>query len=235
MALGIYKPGQGYWMRVLTAAVVGAIFLALAMWTSQQVANFIVGLPYSSYSVALRPSGNDAANAASALAPGTRVTTLGDIGNALEAPVVGTAIVESYDAENRIVVLNNTTFDASTAGSIRQVRVDSSGDAPYIAQTVDTPVGRRPVEPVLVQSIVASVIVLIGAAVVYWFCALRPSSVDFLINTDMEMKKVNWSTRKDITGSTWVVISFAVIIAAFIFFADFVMQALFRSIGVLQG
>lgn len=32
MALGIYKPGQGYWVRVLSAVGLGALILATAAW-----------------------------------------------------------------------------------------------------------------------------------------------------------------------------------------------------------
>ena len=41
----------------------------------------------------------------------------------------------------------------------------------------------------------------------------KPTNVDFLIATDSEMKKVNWTSRKELIGSTKVVIVFMFLIA----------------------
>ena len=41
----------------------------------------------------------------------------------------------------------------------------------------------------------------------------KPTNVDFLIATDSEMKKVNWTSRKELIGSTKVVIIFMFLIA----------------------
>jgi preprotein translocase SecE subunit len=232
MALGIYKPGQGYWMRVLTAAVVGTVFLALAMWAASQAERIVAALPVSTYAVGVRATATGTPPAS-----GTRVTILGQPQSSAPAPVIGTAVVNAYDPDNRLFTLkgvevSNTNYQATDASRI--VVESAAGSAPtYAADVIDTR-ARPPVEPVLVQGIVASIILILGAIVTYWFCAIRPRSVDFLINTDMEMKKVNWSTRKDIIGSTWVVIGSSFIIAAFIFIADFLMQFVFKSIGVLQ-
>lgn len=234
MALGLYKPGQGYWMRVVTATMVGTLFLAMAMWIAGQAKAFVATLPSSSYSVIM---GSNATGTPPA--PGTRVTLLGAAQQAnLEAPVIGSAVVDSYDADNRRLVIKSPDITNSnyTVGSITDIRVDSDTGKPptYVGHATDAPRGQAVVEPVLVQGIAAAVILVFGAIVTYWFCAIRPKTVDFLINTDMEMKKVNWSTRKDIIGSTWVVIGSSFLIAAFIFSADFIMQWFFKTIGVLH-
>jgi preprotein translocase subunit SecE len=52
----------------------------------------------------------------------------------------------------------------------------------------------------------------------------KPSMADFLIASEGEMKKVNWSTRQEITVSTIVVISVVVLLAALLGVADFVLQ-----------
>src|SRR3712207_7866772 len=41
----------------------------------------------------------------------------------------------------------------------------------------------------------------------------KPANVDFLIATDSEMKKVNWTSRRELIGSTKVVIVFMFLIA----------------------
>ena len=59
--------------------------------------------------------------------------------------------------------------------------------------------------------------------------------MDFLIATEGEMKKVNWSSRKEIRGSTIVVIGLTIIIAVIISVMDFLIYApLLRFMNVLE-
>jgi preprotein translocase SecE subunit len=67
-----------------------------------------------------------------------------------------------------------------------------------------------------------------------WRAMNKPSNVDFLIATDSEMKKVNWTSRKDLIGSTKVVIVFMFLIAAILFIVDIVFSYFFFLIGVLK-
>jgi preprotein translocase SecE subunit len=62
----------------------------------------------------------------------------------------------------------------------------------------------------------------------------KPTSVDFLIATDSEMKKVNWATTKDLMGSTKVVIGFVVVMAVMLLAYDLFFQLLFYLVGVLK-
>src|SRR5690606_22410472 len=80
-----------------------------------------------------------------------------------------------------------------------------------------------------------SLLVIIGTAVIYWFVGVNPSSAEFLIATDGEMKKVNWSTRRDIINSTGVVILWSVLLAAGLWVVDFLLSQFFTLIGVLQS
>lgn len=57
---------------------------------------------------------------------------------------------------------------------------------------------------------------------------------DFMIATEGEMKKVNWSTKKEIVGSTVVVIVFTAFLAVLLFVVDLLFQFIFRSINVLK-
>lgn len=58
---------------------------------------------------------------------------------------------------------------------------------------------------------------------------------DFMIATEGEMKKVSWSSKEEVIGSTKVVIMFTFMLALFLFVVDVVFQYMFRSIGVLKG
>lgn len=79
--------------------------------------------------------------------------------------------------------------------------------------------------------VVALTVVL---AVVAWRVINRPDHAEFLIATDSEMKKVNWTSRKALWGSTKVVIFFMLAIAGILFLVDLVFHWLFFLIDVLK-
>ena len=54
----------------------------------------------------------------------------------------------------------------------------------------------------------------------------KPKNVDFLVATDSEMKKVNWTSRKELIGSTEIVIIFMFLIAFFLFAVDWIFGTL---------
>ena len=60
----------------------------------------------------------------------------------------------------------------------------------------------------------------------------RPA--DFMIATEGEMKKVSWSSKKEIVGSTKVVIVTLLIMGAILFFVDLAFRAFFKFINVQQ-
>ena len=57
---------------------------------------------------------------------------------------------------------------------------------------------------------------------------------DFMIATEGEMKKVSWSSKKEIVGSTKVVIVTLLIMGAILFFVDLAFRAFFKFINVQQ-
>ena len=67
-----------------------------------------------------------------------------------------------------------------------------------------------------------------------WRLMNKPTNVDFLIATDSEMKKVNWTTRKELVGSTKVVIFFVILIGIILFGLDVVFGYFFQLIKVLE-
>ena len=86
------------------------------------------------------------------------------------------------------------------------------------------------VGPYMRYGIPSMVVVLIGL-VSFWMVN-RPRSADFLIATEGEMKKVAWSGKKEVIGSTKVVIVTTVMIALLLFGVDILFGALFRILGV---
>ena len=87
---------------------------------------------------------------------------------------------------------------------------------------------------VYVGSAAALLFVIVFGWVTYWLIGTRRKSVDFLIATEGEMKKVNWSTRREIAGSTVVVILFAALITLFCWAFDKVFFFFFVWIRVLD-
>ena len=85
--------------------------------------------------------------------------------------------------------------------------------------------------------VAGGICLIVGAivgAIIYYYVFLKPSSGDFLIATEGEMKKVNWSTRREIVGSTGVVIFLMFVATVFIFIIDQILVLIFTSIGVLE-
>ena len=60
----------------------------------------------------------------------------------------------------------------------------------------------------------------------------RPKTADFLIATEGEMKKVSWSNRKEVIGSTKVVIITTFVLGVVLFGVDLAFVLLFKLIGV---
>jgi preprotein translocase SecE subunit len=68
-----------------------------------------------------------------------------------------------------------------------------------------------------------------------WWAMNKPRNADFLIATDSEMKKVNWTSRKELFGSTKVVILFMFLIAFLLFAIDVLFGYFFYFINVLKS
>jgi|GEM_PF-472372 preprotein translocase subunit SecE len=71
------------------------------------------------------------------------------------------------------------------------------------------------------------IVVMAGLLLLCWWVMNAPGNADFLIATDSELKKVNWTKPADLMGSTKVVILFMLLIALFLFVCDYVLQFIF--------
>lgn len=86
---------------------------------------------------------------------------------------------------------------------------------------------------VLVQFLVPSIVV-VAASFVIFLVVNRPSTADFLIETEGEMKKVAWSSKREIIGSTKVVVFTTFVLAAMLYVVDLIFLNFFKWIGVLR-
>ena len=76
--------------------------------------------------------------------------------------------------------------------------------------------------------------IIAGLSLLAWWIMNKASNVEFLIATDSEMKKVNWTSRRELMGSTKVVIFFMFMIALILFVIDLIFHAIFWWMGVLK-
>jgi len=79
---------------------------------------------------------------------------------------------------------------------------------------------------------VPSLIVAAIGLVTLWLTN-RPKTADFLIATEGEMKKVSWSSKKEVIGSTKVVVITTFVLAVILFAVDLVFALLFKSMKIL--
>lgn len=228
MALGIYKPGQGYWVRVMTATLIGLATLAVAGWGWGQTKALVSQLPKVGYALNFKTITADVAG-------GTNVALLGPADAEGKQEEIGTATL----------VTPIKTGGINQPGEIRSMAMKEGKDASATTALRDITSGAKvaeiasknpiaPIEEALASTIIASVVIVFGTILAYWLVAMRTGTVDFLIATDFEMKRVNWSTRREVYGSTIVVIATCLILAATLFFFDFSMKQFFQTINLLQ-
>lgn len=86
----------------------------------------------------------------------------------------------------------------------------------------------------IAQTVTTITILLVSGVLIFWVMN-KPAIVDFLIATDSEMRKVNWPTRKEITGSTWVVIIGMLLLAVILWVIDIAFLKFFQSINIIVG
>lgn len=232
MALGIYKQGQGYWIRVMTALFVGVLILAGAGWGWNQAG--AVRLPSKSWTFSLI----DTQVTGDTVGVGETVVMMGYVGASEEVQEIGRGTVESFAADrgstSTLVVVN---FDSDKtreiAGDAEEVVVETL-DATLMTADVRSALS-TPIYPVqYLQTAVAGGMLLIGSILLYWYVGTARRPVEFLIASDGEMKKVNWTSYREVKGSTIVVIVATFLIAGLLYLVDMGFSYLFSAIGVLE-
>jgi len=74
------------------------------------------------------------------------------------------------------------------------------------------------------------VVLLVGLLWLVRRYMTKPRTVDMLIETELEMKKVSWPTLDESLNATWVVVLVTVLLTGALFFFDFALGWLFRMI-----
>src|SRR5262245_7296240 len=124
MNVGIYKPGQGYWVRVLTATLIGVLTLAAAGWVFSQMGLVAEKLPRTVWVLKLN------AGLPTPPAEGESVTLMSKATTDSPSKDVGTASVRAYSEGGRELRVNNVVMnagytDAGVAGAVKVGSVNS--------------------------------------------------------------------------------------------------------------
>jgi preprotein translocase SecE subunit len=232
MSYGVYKSGQGYWVRVMTAVMAGLLILGASAWAWDQLENLSEALPKPSARLNLQvPVEGGAASA-----PGQAVTLLGDLDERGVPMPIATAVLKKVEAAGNApwVMIEKISYTgARDLISVKSV-APAAGGAALSARLAGVPQPEHMVNPTYLQGAGVGLVMLLGSAITWWFVGARPRTVDFLIATDGEMKKVNWSTRKDVMASTWVVVMWSVLLATGLYMIDLSFASFFKLINLLK-
>ena len=80
-----------------------------------------------------------------------------------------------------------------------------------------------------VQTFVPAGVCVAFGLLLYWLTN-NPKVADFLIAAEGEVKKVSWSSRKEIVTSTLIVICVVIFMAVMLYAADFIFKLLFLEV-----
>jgi len=89
-------------------------------------------------------------------------------------------------------------------------------------------------DQLVVNTLVPVAVLVVVTYLIYYFVGRHVGAVNFLIQTEAEMKKVNWSSRKEVIGATKVVIVTLLALGIILFVVDLFFMFFFSSIGVLK-
>ncbi|MCG3121701.1 MAG: Protein translocase subunit SecE [Phycisphaerales bacterium] len=219
---------------MLTGCLMGVMLLSAAVWAYQELSAVSIPIKEWNVTIVAAPTADQPAAAPlkagdtiDLFAPGPTAEQTGP--KVLSSQVVA---VQATPGQNSSVV---TLRDIQAADESATPARDQIAVAGPFQGMVTMAQGVRYFELLYLQSAVVGLILVTGAIFIYWLTGVRRNSVEFLIATDGEMKKVNWSTRKEVLGSTWVVIGACALIAAFLFVIDVSFGAFFKFIGLLTN
>jgi preprotein translocase SecE subunit len=217
---------------MMTTVALGVLFLGTAAWAWKSLE--AIRPPTPTWDVAVESM---TAGTALTVKVGDRATLVDGRGSPPEQVGVATVTaVEPREVGRAVVTIGeielSTRADGKSAEILTATLLNVSGAAPM---QIEQAVGVPAFQIVFVQAAVATVIVLVGGFLTYFYVGRHQNAVEFLIATDGEMRKVNWSTKKIVLDSTYVVIAAAILIAGFIFAWDIVISNLFRFIDVMRA
>lgn len=80
-----------------------------------------------------------------------------------------------------------------------------------------------------IETMVPAGLFVVLALLIFWLVN-KPSIADFMVAAESEMKKVSWSSRKEIVVSTGIVIVLVILLASFLGATDLSFQVFFDKL-----
>jgi len=207
--LGIYKFGQGYWVRMLTASCIFLLSVAAGAWVWSVLA--VIRPPMVGYNIVVNDLvGTPKDGEAMTIVSGDKKDTSGE-------PLVlaKTSVGHASTGQSGKTIIRIASAEGIDAVSLRGATLSGAGSPASFVGRAGSAEGIAKFEVKWIQTSAAVVVIVLGLGLAYWFTGQRAGSVDFLVSTDGEMKKVNWSTRKAVIDSTMMVVGACFLIAGF--------------------
>jgi len=241
MANLIYKSGQGYWTRLLTAIGAGILVIWGASWLSteleglgssvtvinreaQQASRHIAAWGGArGYPIANIGPIASVSQKAGATPAETEFVLTDDYGQSYSLKPAQLAEAVNFPIAN--VTLNQSDLISRTPDS---VTMDATGSL-----AIRLPATFAHTNKLYIRAVTVAVVIIGFGLLVFWLLN-KPRIVDFMIATESEMRKVNWPTRREVVGMTIVVISGTLIMALMLFTFDLFFSYFFQEIGILQ-
>lgn len=85
------------------------------------------------------------------------------------------------------------------------------------------------------KTLVPVAVLVVAAYFIFYLVGRHRGIVDFMIATEGEMKKVNWSSRREVWGATKVVIITVLSLGLLLAVVDAFFMLVFGSMGVLKN
>lgn len=229
MAFAIYKSGQGYWTRMLTAIGTGIVVMSAVgwLWAELDSGPFAVE---KSYTMTLAPVPGEVKDTDPMSNWGLRLEAVEAGDGALRIDVLesGSAAIEQGFSRDDVVVTVGGQPVADRAVLAKAIKELGKEENLVVGVT-------RSESIVLYVQASVAVAVIVIAGVLLWLIMNRPRAVDFMIATEAEMRKVNWPSKNEIRGSTIVVVCGTFILSVFLWTINLVFGWLFIRINILEG
>lgn len=89
-------------------------------------------------------------------------------------------------------------------------------------------------DDLVLRTLIPVALLAVSGWLIFWLVFQKHGPIDFMIATEGEMKKVNWSSRKEVLGATKVVIFTVLAIGFLLFIVDTLFMLAFSGMGVLK-
>lgn len=229
MAFWKYKPTQGYWTRTLSLIGAMAMVAAGAGWIASELPTYSVS---RSVTVSI-PGQTILSPDLTGLGVRLRQPEAKDLKEDPQLAIEVAAVTNRSPAKRFDVLLNDRIVSVNDQSIESAEQLTAALAQTDLAKPTTLGVLRKKSIKEFVQGGVAAVMI-VGALVYFLYLFNKPGPCEFLIATEAEMKKVNWPSRKELLGSTWLVIAGTFMLALMLYVFDFVFLVFFKMIGVIK-